>query len=120
MSFETELTAFLQTATGLVVHWDTTPANFAAPDGFILVNQMGGRAQSYAEGSRNTSKHARLQIKLYHVRAMERDRLALLVEDALAESIFTVSPYGAPIKGFEDAIDRYESIQHFGFWYSVT
>lgn len=119
MSFEGDLTVLLQTATGAVVHWDTTPEAFVPPDVFIICQQVGGKTAQYVDGAPRKNRNARIQVSVYAKRATARNAVALLVEDAMLGSTLVSEVFGGAIHGFERGIGCYESVQQFGVWYSV-
>ena len=117
MNIKTELTTLLQAATGLIVHWDTTPQGFVPPaNGFIVANQIGGEREWYVD--RDTPKshnHARIQITCFAKRRSDVDAVAQNVENTIRDSNLIAEPYGAPIDGYEEQLGLRTTRQQFGF-----
>jgi hypothetical protein len=117
MNIKSELTTLIQAATGLVVHWDTTPEGFMPPaGGFIVAQQIGGEREWYVE--RDTPKshnHARIQFVCYAKRRLDVDAIAWNVENTIRLSNLLAQPYGAPIDGYESALGLRTTLQQFGF-----
>ncbi len=118
MSLIESITTLLTPVVGNKLFWDVTPDNGPGTTaGFIVAQEMGGKAGWYVEKKLPDHKHARLQLQIFHPRKLDADTLTKLVEKTICESDLVAEPYGAAVATYDETLKIYGYRQHFGIWY---
>lgn len=118
MSFVAAMTALLTPLAPGGLYWDESPDDGPkSSDGFMVLQEVGGKAGWYVEKKIPDHQHARLQVFVAHTRKLEAEALINRVQSVICESQFPAEPIGAPVAVRHPTLKIYGYRQQFGVWY---
>lgn len=117
MSMESDLVTLLQSICPRIFP-DVAPAGTAVP--YVVWQSLGGEALRYGDGTAPDKRNTYLQVAVWSATRAEALALIRQIEDALcASSAFAaIKPESEANSTWEQATQRYGSIQRFDLWAS--
>lgn len=85
----------------------------------IVLQKVGGEDGFYLEGGVPDHENARVQVEVWHPRALEAERIRRQVRLLLSDLPHPTAVFGAAIQDYDDAFEVFIERQDFGIWYPV-
>lgn len=99
------------------IYSDTTPEGTIIAKPTVIIQQVGGEAFWWVEGTQPEHEHSRMQIEVWSKSRVSSNAIARQIEKVLSESGLAAQPYGTFTAIYDESLLLYGTRQQFGIWY---